>query len=129
MAGMVGRVDINNVLLQMRQLKAQAQLDTASPFNTRGVTDSPINRSRDLTVGQTKATPDFSDMLTKAINGVNKTQQQSSDLAKAYEIGDPQVDITRVMVASEKATVSFQAMVQVRNKLIAAYEDVMKMPI
>jgi flagellar hook-basal body complex protein FliE len=50
-------------------------------------------------------------------------------MADAYEKGVAGVDITDVMIASQKASVSFQAMVQVRNKLVEAYKDVMSMPI
>ena len=57
------------------------------------------------------------------------TQQNATALRTAYEQGDPTVDITRVMVESQKATVSFQALTQVRNKVVQAYEDIMKMPI
>ncbi len=53
----------------------------------------------------------------------------SGALAKAYEQGDPGVALSQVMVASQKAGVSFQALTQVRNKLVEAYQDVMKMPI
>jgi len=50
-------------------------------------------------------------------------------MATAYEQGDPNVDITRVMIASQKASVSFEALTQVRNRVVQAYEDIMKMPV
>jgi flagellar hook-basal body complex protein FliE len=50
-------------------------------------------------------------------------------MAVAYEKGDPTIDLPQVMIAAEKASVSFQAMTQVRNRLVSAYEDIMKMPI
>jgi flagellar hook-basal body complex protein FliE len=68
-------------------------------------------------------------MLEQAVNKVTEVQKTSAGLATAYEKGDPNVDITDVMVASQKASVSFQSMVQVRNKLIDAYKDVMNMPV
>jgi flagellar hook-basal body complex protein FliE len=46
----------------------------------------------------------------------------------AFESGDANVSLAEVMVASQKASVSFQAMLQVRNKLVEAYKDVMNMP-
>ena len=76
-----------------------------------------------------KTVPDFSSMFTNAINSVNETQQTSAALASAYERGDAGVTLSQVMVASQKATVSFQAVTQVRNKLVEAYQDVMNMPI
>ncbi|PWB33576.1 flagellar hook-basal body complex protein FliE [Pseudomonas sp. SDI] len=71
----------------------------------------------------------FADMLGQAVNKVNDTQQASSQLANAFEIGKSGVDLTDVMIASQKASVSFQAMTQVRNKLVQAYQDIMQMPV
>jgi len=71
----------------------------------------------------------FSDMLGKAINKVSDTQQASSQLSNAFEIGKSGVDLTDVMIASQKASVSFQALTQVRNKLVQAYQDIMQMPV
>lgn len=73
--------------------------------------------------------PSFSDMLGNAINKVSETQQASSQLSNAFEIGKSGVDLTDVMVASQKASVSFQAITQVRNKLVQAYQDIMQMPV
>lgn len=63
------------------------------------------------------------------MNKVNEHQSEASRLRTAYEQGDPTVDLPQVMIQAQKASVSFQAMTQVRNRLVTAYEDVMKMPI
>ena len=68
-------------------------------------------------------------MLGQAVGQVNETQQASNQLANAFEIGQSGVDLTDVMIASQKASVSFQAMTQVRNKLVQAYQDIMQMPV
>lgn len=122
---MTDRVDINRLLGDMRQLRAQAQA-----FQRPQGIDSLVNRS--LTgeqIEQPNKVPSFGDLMTKAINNVNEVQKKSSSMADAYEKGVAGVDITDVMIASQKASVSFQAMVQVRNKLVEAYKDVMNMPI
>jgi len=54
---------------------------------------------------------------------------KSSAMAKAYEQGDPSVSLTQVMIQSQKASVSFEALSQVRNKVVKAYEDIMNMPV
>ncbi len=72
---------------------------------------------------------DFSSLLKSAVDHVNETAQKSGELKKAFELGDPNVDIAQVMVASQKAGVEFQLMLNVRNRLISAYQDVMKMAI
>jgi len=71
----------------------------------------------------------FADMLGQAINKVSETQQASTQLANAFEIGKSGVDLTDVMIASQKASVSFQALTQVRNKVVQAYQDIMQMPV
>jgi len=121
------RVDINRVLLEMRSLKAQTQTSQVQPG-----TDIQQPGKTSLGIGgiqETNASPGFSQVLEQAVNKVNSVQKASGAVATAFEQGQPGVDITDVMIASQKANVSFQAMVQVRNKLVEAYRDVMNMPV
>ncbi|MFC3115369.1 flagellar hook-basal body complex protein FliE [Cellvibrio fontiphilus] len=124
---MVDRVDISRLLGDMRALKAQTQAFQ----RPQGVGDTPLGmRSLGaLPVEGTTKVPSFGDLMTQAVNKVNETQKASSAMAEAYERGVAGVDITDVMIASQKSSVAFQATVQVRNKLIEAYRDVMNMPI
>jgi flagellar hook-basal body complex protein FliE len=78
---------------------------------------------------ETEGSSDFGAMLKQSIDSVNETQQTSGKLSKAFEMGESDVSLAEVMIASQKASVSFQAMLQVRNKLVDAYKDVMNMPI
>ena len=73
--------------------------------------------------------PDFSELLKDSINQVNDLQQNASELKTAYETGDTNVDIPEVMIAIEKASLSFEAVTEVRNKLLSAYQEVMNMQI
>ena len=129
---MTDRVDINRLLGEMRSIKSQTQV-FQRPNLTNGQAvngDVAINRGlNNLQVDSPNKVPSFGELMTKAINNVNDVQQKSSAMAEAYEKGVAGVDITDVMIASQKASVSFQAMVQVRNKLVDAYKDVMNMPI
>ncbi len=100
-------VEFNRLMLEMRSMQMEAI--AAAPAEV--------------------GAPSFSDMLGQAVNKVNETQQASSQLAEAFEIGKSGVDITDVMIASQKASVSFQAVTQVRNKLVQAYQDIMQMPV
>lgn len=125
---MTDRVDINRLLGEMRSLKSQTQAFQRPQSIVNG--DVGVNRSlNNLRVDAPNKVPSFGDMMSQAINKVNDVQQTSSAMADAYEKGVAGVDITDVMIASQKASVSFQAMVQVRNKLVDAYKDVMNMPI
>ncbi|UTA49483.1 flagellar hook-basal body complex protein FliE [Simiduia sp. 21SJ11W-1] len=122
---MVDRVDINRLLVEMRAIKQQAM-----PPQANGIDAVNPRIKPGTVVGATEPTVDkFGDLFTQAIDKVNSLQQESSAMAKAYEAGEPGVDITDVMIASQKSSVSFQAMVQVRNKLVDAYRDVMNMPV
>ncbi|HHZ87540.1 MAG TPA: flagellar hook-basal body complex protein FliE [Chromatiaceae bacterium] len=105
----MNRVDVDQVLGQMRAMAAQAQNKPAQSNDTQG--------------------PGFGDLLKNSINKVNDVQSQAGAMAKAFETGQGEVDLSQVMVQLQKANVSFQAMVQVRNKLVDAYKDIMSMPL
>ena len=125
---MTDRVDINRLLGEMRSLKSQAQVFQRPQGIATG--DMGVNRTlNNLQVDSPNKVPSFGDLMSQAVNKVNDVQQTSSSMAEAYEKGVAGVDITDVMIASQKASVSFQAMVQVRNKLVDAYKDIMNMPI
>lgn len=105
-------VEFNRLMLEMRSMQMEAM---AKPKMT-----APV---------QEPGAPSFADMLGNAVNKVNETQQASNKLAAAFEVGQSGIDLTDVMIASQKASVSFQAMTQVRNKLVQAYQDIMQMPV
>lgn len=85
----------------------------------------------DSIVGGVKSTSqsDFSGLLKNAIDTVNGVQKESGRLKTAVEMGDRNVSMAEAMIASQKAGVAFEATVQVRNKLIEAYKEVMSMPV
>jgi len=70
----------------------------------------------------------FGDLLKQSVDAVDRQRQESSALQRGFELGETQ-DLATVMIASQKANLSFQAMVTVRNRLVEAYKDVMNMPI
>ncbi|MBY5921303.1 flagellar hook-basal body complex protein FliE [Ferrimonas balearica] len=76
-----------------------------------------------------KPQQDFSAFLTDAIDHVNGLQMNASDLATRLELGDTRVSLSDTMIAKEKAGVAFEATVQVRNKLVEAYKEIMNMPV
>ncbi len=71
----------------------------------------------------------FSQLLAQSIDQVNQLQQEASGLKQAFELGDPNVSLAQAMIASNKAGLAFQGMVQVRNKLVEAYQEVMRMQV
>lgn len=103
---------INQVLTEMRRLAAAAQ---SAP--TQGVEGTQAGGA------------EFASLLKQSIDQVNDTQQAAGKLSAAFSAGDPSVDVAEVMVALQKAGVAFQAMTEVRNRLVTAYQDIMSMPI
>ena len=73
--------------------------------------------------------PDFAQVLKNSIDQVNQTQQQAETMAANFAAGDSTANLHEVMVSLQQANVSFQEMVQVRNKLVTAYHDVMNMSV
>lgn len=71
---------------------------------------------------------DFSSLLKQSIDTVNQHQQTAQTMMTDFETGESDASLAEVMVATQKANLSFQAMVQVRNKLVDAYKEIMNMP-
>ena len=120
------RADINQLLQQMRQV--QDQMKSGQGLRESAAADGMTPLGGLNAAGQGQKVPGFSDLFKQAVTSVNETQQQASAMATAYEKGDTGVSLSQVMVASQKANVSFQALTQVRNRLVEAYQDVMNMP-
>jgi len=103
-------------LLQMRStiIGQNAALQRAAGHDVAGAAETPST-----SFGQT---------LTDAVRNVNAQQTKASDLSAAYERGDTN-DIVQVMLERQKASIGFEATLQVRNKLLSAYRDIMNMPV
>jgi len=97
---------------QMRLLAAQARAPVESEVATSGTKGA-----------------EFQNALVSALDSINSTQQHASGLAKAFEKGDPNVELVDVMVSLQKANVAFEAATQVRNRLVSAYQEIMNMPV
>lgn len=103
-------IAINQVIAQMRVMASAAQSDTATPA-----------------AGSTGA--NFSALMQDSIEAVNGSMMEAKAKATAFESGDPQVSLVEVMVASQRAGLEFQAMTEVRNKLLSAYQEIMSMQV
>ena len=71
----------------------------------------------------------FGDLLQQAVDNVNDLQAKSGELRTAVEMGDRSVSLAEAMIAAQKSSVAFEATVQVRNKLVDAYKQIMAMPV
>ena len=72
---------------------------------------------------------DFSQVLKSTIDQVNAAQQQAQKMAEDFSSGQNNVNLQDVMINLQKANLSFQQMVQVRNKLVSAYHDIMNIQV
>ena len=105
-------------------------------MDTNGIDQllSQLQAASQRAAGDTVAQPsggpgDFAALLQTSLEQVSNVQADAKQLAKSLELGAPNVNIEDVIISLQKADVSFQAMVQVRNKLVEAYQQVMSMPI
>jgi flagellar hook-basal body complex protein FliE len=72
---------------------------------------------------------DFSALLKGSLDKVDKAQSTATKLAEQFQLGDPKVTLEDSMVALQKANVSFQAALQIRNRVVAAYHEIMNLQI
>lgn len=94
------------------------QVKTATPATDQAATTSGA--------GSAAPSDGFAGALKHALDGVNASQQKAEDLSTAYEKGE-MTDVAKVMLARQEAGVSFEATLQVRNRLLSAYQDIMRM--
>ena len=107
-------------------------------MDTRGI-DQMLSELRSVSqVAQGKAVSpadapaggvNFADVLNNALKDVSAAQGEARAMAQNFSAGDPNVNLQDVMVNLQKASMSFQQMVQVRNRLVTAYQDIMNMPV
>lgn len=100
---------INSVLEQMHGLAGEA---------------IGSGRRVDLAVGG-----GFADALHDSLERINQLQGQSGAASRAFQSGEPGVALHDVMIAGQKASIAFEMGVQVRNRLVNAYKDIMNMPV
>ena len=76
-----------------------------------------------------KSSEDFGNMFKQALDTVNGIQKDAGAKTTAFEMGDRSITLAETMIARQKAGVAFEATVQVRNKFVEAYKEIMSMPV
>ncbi len=71
----------------------------------------------------------FANALQGALNQVNQAQQQAEESARQFQLGNPKVSLEEMMIAGQTANISFQTLVQTRNRLVTAYNEIMNMQV
>lgn len=112
-------IDLSRIESMVAQLKAAAAKakGAAAPVQDGPEDGAPAQKA------------DFSTALKTVLDEVNGAQHKAKVLGERFALGDDSVNLSDVMIASQKAGIAFQATVQVRNKLVSAYQDIMNMPV
>jgi flagellar hook-basal body complex protein FliE len=115
----------------MSQMEIDRVLATIRSFSTPGTSGvGGVGQNSAPGAAQgTSGVSEFSKLLQKGIDSVNETQQSANSLATQFEKGVPGVELPQVMLEMQKASVSFRALTEVRNRLVNAYQEIMNMPI
>jgi len=109
-----------------QMLYAEMQSMSAQARSLGG--DFALKKSTELTQINPSQS-DFTTMFKNALSNVNGLQQETSGLRTRLEMGDSSVSLAQVMISAQKSSLAFEATVQVRNKMVEAYKDIMSMPV
>jgi flagellar hook-basal body complex protein FliE len=118
--GISGVIDTSKIEAMVAQLKAaaaRASGSVAPADDTAQASEAPAPQT------------DFASVLKSSLDNVSAMQQQASQQSKAYALGDNSVNLSDVMIAGQKATIALQTTIQVRNKLVSAYTEIMNMQV
>lgn len=115
----IGMIDTGRIEAMVAQLRATAARATPS-------IESPLQTQQ---AQQSAGAVDFQSALKSSLNQVNQTQLQSQQLAERFALGDSSVSLSDTMIAMQKSSLALQQTVQVRNKLVEAYQSIMNMAV
>ncbi len=104
----MSEINTEQLMAQMRVMAAQAQGERST---------------------QPQQGADFGELLRGSIDRVNELQRNSREAKEAFQAGTSDMSLAEVMITAEKASIAFQTLLQVRNKMIQAYQDVINMPL
>jgi flagellar hook-basal body complex protein FliE len=98
-------------------------MNSIDAFNSTTLTQLDFSHKRSINHSENN----FINELKTALDNISQLQMQANHSAKAFEMGEPNVTLNEVMVNMQKSSVSLQFGIQVRNKLVAAYQEIMNM--
>jgi len=120
-------MQIQQVLAEMRALQSRASF-SPNELGGAGSSSGIASGSAAGSVSGTQPT-DFASLLKSSVDNIATMQNQAESMAASYEAGDKSVDLTKVMLEVQKASLAFHAMTELRNKLVDAYTTVMGMAV
>ncbi len=122
----MSQMEIDRVVSQIRALRSQVggpMAQVVRPEGLGGAVSGPGGASG------ASSSISFASVLRSGLERVNEAQQQSGTSQRAFERGDPGVDLPQVMIDMQKASIAFRGAVEVRNRMVAAYQEIMNMPV
>ncbi len=133
----IGGIDSSRIEAMMAQLKAAATRpatpsagSAASALASGGIGGiGSLGKTGGAEGVESSSKLSFSDALKAQLDNVSKAQDQADEMGKKFAAGDDSVSLSDTMIAMQKASITFQATVQVRNKLVSAYHDIMNMQV
>lgn len=125
----MSEMQIQAVLAQMRQVASRAGLPpsgvtTGAPHGVGAEGAGAVGR-----VPGSAQPAAFAEAMRNALRSVNEIQQSATALQTRFELGDERVSLPQVMVAMNRASLAFEATNQIRNRLLSAYQEVMRMQV
>lgn len=121
----MSQMDIDRVLSQIRTLRSQ----TGGIGDATRTAAAALGAPAGAGAGDSPTTVSFAAVLKGGLDQVNAAQQRARAAATAFERGQPGMELPQVMLEMQKASVSFRGAVEVRNRLVSAYQEIMNMPI
>jgi len=109
----MSNMQIDSVLAQIRSLQQQTRVGAPQPRPAQ----------------ELDGAGSFASVMRQGLDRVNEAQAKATNIATAFEKGVPGIELSQVMLESQKASVSFRAVTEVRNRLVSAYQEIMNMPI
>jgi len=128
--GGIGGIDSSRIESMMNQLKAAATKPAAPSLGAGalgGIGGLGNAAAPAATGGATKVS--FSDALKNSLEQVSNSQKTAEEMGQKFAMGDESVSLSDTMIAMQKSSIAFQATVQVRNKLVSAYHEIMNMQV
>lgn len=105
--------------ISSNSLYAQMQSMSFEAMGNNGTSMPKVNQSSN----------DFGNILQDAVKSVNELQKDAGAKKTAFELGDRSITLAETMIATQKAGIAFDATIQVRNKFVEAYKEIMSMPV
>lgn len=114
-------MDVSKIDAMLAQLRAGAAVAAGKPVS--GATIPGVRETDE------SGRVDFNTVFKQSLDQVSNSQHNAAKLMQDFELGAPGANLTEAMISMQKANISLQYTLQVRNKLVMAYQDIMNMPV